>query len=229
MPQDFQWMYRRRNPITQIPTLSLTQSALRGLAAYGVIGQNTTLPTFDSGYLKNLLLKELDKPLANPYASEWREAGRKAISSQTRQALEFLKQQSAISGFRGFVDPNVVQRIYEQGSIASQQIERDIQTTSLDLMKTQLAMRDSAISKLLGLEQAKAQFENQQGFGLMGLLTQVREGQMDRDLQWRITQEQIRQQELSGLGQFFGGLLQGGVTGWVYSLLSGNRNSSGNN
>lgn len=221
MPQVFERPIISRRVEQRQPPQTLTQSALQGLSSYGLVGQNTQLPSMNVGYLKDLILKDINKPLTNPYASEWRAAGQKAISSQTRQALEFLKQQGAISGFRGFVDPNAVQKIYEQGSIGLQQLERGIQSVDLDLMKTQLAMRDSAISKLLGLEQAQAQFESQQGMGLLGLLSQVREGQLNRDLQLRMMAEQSRQQELSGLGSILGGLLQGGVTGWVYNLLKG--------
>lgn len=221
MPQVFEPNERTRRGIEQQPSQTLGESAISGLIRYGVIGANTTLPAFNSGYLKNLLLQEMNRQIANPYAAEWRQAGQKAISAQTRQALEFLKQQSAVSGFRGFVDPNAVQRIYEQGSIASQQIERDIQATSLDLMKTQLAYRESAIGKLLGLEQAQAQFNLQRDMGLLDLFSRTRENQLNRDFQWRMLLEQINQQERAGIGSIIGGLLQGAATGGVYALLKG--------
>ena len=189
-----------------MPTIG--QQGLDLLSRYGVVSQGTALPSSGNlGYLRNLLRSEMNRQITNPYASEWRAASQRAITSQTRQALDFLRQQASLSGFRGMVDPNAVANIIEKQSIALQQSERDIQATNLDLMKTQLAYREQAIARLLGLEQFTTQFDAQVGLDLLGKAIGVRENQLGRDLQWRITQEQANAQRQAAIGSIIGGLL----------------------
>jgi len=178
---------------------------------WGVLPSGVTMSdnTGNLTALRSLLRGEINRTISNPYAAEWRQAANRSISSSTRRALDFLKQQSALSGFRGMVDPNAVTNIVEQAGIASAQAERDIQAANLDLMKQQLAYREGAIAKLLGLETSISQLNAQTESDIMKNLITLREGWANRDTQLTIAKMQQQAQESAGLGSLFGGLLSG--------------------
>lgn len=218
MPQVFEQNPRSINPRVNNPTQSISDWASGIFGAY--TGQNLT-PSIPNnfGYLRNLLLKEMDKKVENPYAAEWMRGLQTAVTTQTRQAYNYLRQQSALSGFRGSVDPNALFGILEKSNALYQSGLQDIQKTNLSLLQTQMALRERAIANLLGLETTQAQLGNQQALAMFQGALNIRENALNRDLQERLTRMQIDAQSGDWLGQLLGGLLQAGsMIGGAYLL-----------
>lgn len=163
------------------------------------------------GYLRKLLLSEMDRTITNPYAADWIRGLQTAVTTQTRQAYNYLKQQGALSGLRGAVDPNALTSVLEKANAFYQAGMSDIQKTNLALLQSQMALRERAISSLLGLETSQAQLSNQQALAMLQGALNIRENALNRDLQERLTRMQIDAQSGDWLGQLLGGLVSGGT------------------
>lgn len=191
-----------------MPTLNeFSQNIFRAYTGQGV---SASAPS-NFGYLRNLLLSEMNRQVTNPYAGDWLRNLQTAVTTQTRQAYNYLKQQQALSGMRGAVDPNAITGVLEKANALYQAGMQDIQKTNLALLQSQMAMRERAIASLLGLETSQAQLSNQQALAMFqGALT-IRENALDRDARERLMRMQIDAQSDDWLGQLLGGLVGAGT------------------
>lgn len=191
-----------------MPTLNeFSQNIFRAYTGQGV---SASAPS-NFGYLRKLLLSEMDRQVINPYAGDWLRNLQTAVTTQTRQAYNYLKQQQALSGMRGAVDPNAITGVLEKANALYQAGMQDIQKTNLALLQSQMAMRERAIASLLGLETSQAQLSNQQTLAMFQGALNIRENALDRDLKERLTRLQIDAQTGDWLGQLLGGLVGAGT------------------